>query len=238
MQPRDTHQNRMKWLLIVTAWATFALSSKILASILTEYVNYFPPDFNAEFLLGRRSYFFGSYALAFYAHIIISPVALILGAWLMWTGRRHGKKVWHRRLGKIQGVLIIAIVVPTGLVMSTRPMNGPVAGLGFASLSIALLISILVAIAAAKKRDFAQHEIWATRCFILLCSPLLLRLINGAALVTQTQSPLSYQLSAWLSWIVPLAIFESVRGFGSRTQSGPAGESNPDLLRAKQVSSR
>ena len=238
MQPRDTHQNRMKWLLMVTAWATFALSGKILASILTEYVNYFPPDFNAEFLLGRGSYFFGSYALAFYAHIIISPVALILGAWLMWTGRRHGKKVWHRRLGKIQGVLIIAVVVPTGLVMSTRPINGPAASLGFASLSIALLISILMAIAAAKKRDFARHEIWATRCFILLCSPLLLRLINGAALVTQTQSPLTYQMSAWLSWIVPLAIFESVRGFGSRIQSGPAGESNPDLLRAKQVSSR
>ena len=82
MQPRDTHQNRMKWLLMVTAWATFALSGKILASILTEYVNYFPPDFNAEFLLGRGSYFFGSYALAFYAHIIISPVALILGCLL------------------------------------------------------------------------------------------------------------------------------------------------------------
>ena len=50
MPPRDTYQNRLKWLLIVTAWATFALSSKIFVSILTEYVNYFPPNFHADFL--------------------------------------------------------------------------------------------------------------------------------------------------------------------------------------------
>ncbi len=233
MHFQDNHRKRMKWLLIVTAWATFALSSKILASILTEYAHYFPPDFNAEFLLGRQSYFFGSYGLAFYAHIITSPVALILGAWLMWTGRRHRKKTWHRRLGKTQGILILALVVPSGLVMSTRAISGPAAGLGFACLSIALLVSMLAAIREARKRNFARHELWATRCFILLCSPLLLRLINGAALVTQTQSPWIYQLSAWLSWLVPLAIFEWVRHLRRQPQSGLSAESTSHLLLAK-----
>ena len=32
----------------------------------------------------------------------------------MWTGRQHGKKTWHRRLGKTQGILIVAVVVPLG----------------------------------------------------------------------------------------------------------------------------
>lgn len=238
MQPRVAHQKRMKSLLIVTACATFALSSRILASILTEYTYYFPPNFDAEFLFGRQSYFFGNYALAFYVHIIVSPITLILGALLMWTGRRHGKKIWHRRLGKMQGILIIALVVPSGLVMSTRAISGPAAGLGFATLSIALLGSMLAAIAYARKRNFARHQLWATRCFVLLCSPLLLRLVNGAALITQTQSPWLYPMSAWLSWLLPWGIFESVRFFQTRAQNGPAGESNPDLLRARQASSR
>ena len=65
MHRHHTPPKRMKWLPIVAAWATFALCSKILASILAEYAHYFPPDFSVEFLLGRQSYFFGSYALAF-----------------------------------------------------------------------------------------------------------------------------------------------------------------------------
>ncbi len=230
MPHQDNHRNRMKWLLIVTAWATFALSSKILASILAQYRLYFPPDFHAEFLLGRQSYFFGSYGLAFYAHIIASPVALILGGWLMWTGRRHGKKTWHRRLGKGQGILIVAVVVPSGLVMATRAISGPAAGLGFACLSMALLVSMLATIWEAQKRNFARHELWAARCFILLCSPLLLRLINGAALVIQTPSPLTYQVSAWLSWLVPLAIFEWVRHLRRQPRSKPTSESPNAVL--------
>ena len=43
MKPLDTHQKRMKWLLLVAAWATIALLSKILGSILAEYAHYFPP---------------------------------------------------------------------------------------------------------------------------------------------------------------------------------------------------
>ena len=70
MHRHPTHQKRMKWLLFVAAWATFALGSKILASILAQYAHYFPPDFSTEFLLGRQSYFFGSYALAFYTHAL------------------------------------------------------------------------------------------------------------------------------------------------------------------------
>ena len=237
MRPRNEYQNRMKGLLIVAGWATFALSIKICASILAEYANYFPPNFDAEFLIGRQSYFWGHYWLAFYAHIITSPIAIFLGAWLMWTGRRRQSKRWHRRLGKMQSVLIIAIVVPTGLVMSTRAINGPAAGLGFATLSIALMVSMLAAIDQARKRNFARHKIWATRCFLMLCSPLVLRLMTATSLVTQTPSPLTYQISAWSSWMLPLGVFESVRYFQRRNKSGPAGESNPDLLRAKRVSS-
>lgn len=44
----------------------------------------------------------------------------------------------------------------------------------------------------------------AERCFLLLISPLILRLIAGAVIVMDVESELTYRLNAWLSWLVPL----------------------------------
>jgi len=37
-----------------------------LLSILSNYVDYFPPNFDAYFLMHRELYFFGLYGVAFY----------------------------------------------------------------------------------------------------------------------------------------------------------------------------
>ena len=205
-------QNRLSKLILGLWVAIFLLAGRVLVAIIAEYSNYFPPNFNSDFLLGRQSYFWGSYSTAFYAHIVISPIAIILAAMLMWTGRRPRSKFafLHRQLGKVQAVLIVGIVVPTGLVMSLSPIAGPIAGAGFATLSIALLVTIVVAVREVRRGNISQHQIWATRCFILLCSPLLLRLLTGVTIVTGLQSPLAYQMSAWFSWMVPLLGYEAV----------------------------
>jgi hypothetical protein len=46
------------------------------------------------------------------------------------------------------------------------------------------------------------------RCFLLLCSAVVLRLIGGLATVTHIGGNWSYPLAAWASWLVPLGIFE------------------------------
>jgi hypothetical protein len=61
----------------------------------------------------------------------------------------------------------------------------------------------------ARTKDFRLHRRWATRCFLLLASPLLLRLIAGAAIVTHMESDWFYRLNAWLSWLIPLTIYET-----------------------------
>jgi hypothetical protein len=42
---------------------------KVNLAVVWGYRNYFPPDFNSEFLRGRQDYFAGAYQWAFYAHI-------------------------------------------------------------------------------------------------------------------------------------------------------------------------
>ncbi len=56
---------------------------KVTFSIVQNYPGYLPPDFTAEFLRGRKAYFFGSYRWAFYPHLLAGPVSLVVGMVLL-----------------------------------------------------------------------------------------------------------------------------------------------------------
>ena len=201
-------RNRVNKLKAIASFLLILLFAKVLFSIVYEYQSYFPPNFDSAFLFGRREYFVGSYRAAFYAHIISGPVALAIGFVLIVTGGRARFLRLHRLLGKTQMLIVIAAVLPSGLVMSARAFTGPIAGLGFACLSVATAACIIIAVYQAQARRFAAHQRWATRCFVLLCSPLVLRMMSGASIVLNVDSDLTYRLSAWLSWLVPLAFYE------------------------------
>ncbi len=61
----------------------FLLVSKTIVSVLVTLRDYFPPNFNSAFLLGRSGYFFESYQWAFYTHVIAGPCVLALGLLLV-----------------------------------------------------------------------------------------------------------------------------------------------------------
>ncbi len=105
-------------------------------------------------------------------------------------------------------VLVLAVVAPSGLVMAREATAGPIAAFGFVSLSFATAVCAAMALYCARTQNFQSHQRWATRCFILLASPLLLRLISGALIVLGQESEWGYRLNAWLSWFIPLAIYE------------------------------
>lgn len=188
--------------------AAVVLLAKVLVSIVLEYVNYFPPNFDAVFLIGRKETFQGIYPPAFYVHILASPIALVVAAYLMLSGRWRTHGPWHRRLGKFQLGLVVGLVVPSGLVMAFWSFSGAWAGWGFGCQAVATGLTMIVAARYAMQRKFAQHQVWATYCFILLVAPLLFRIVAGLLIVTDTETLAAYRINAWLSWIVPLAIYE------------------------------
>ena len=109
---------------------------KVTASIVLAYRNYFPPNFESEFLRGRQSYFSGSYQWAFYPHIIFGPTALVLGLILLSERFRSRFPKWHRLLGKTQIIVVLCLLAPTGLWMARYAETGAVAAAGFAGLAI------------------------------------------------------------------------------------------------------
>lgn len=183
----------------------------MLALILANYVDYFPPNFNSLFLQGRESTFVGAYLAAFYIHIFSAPVVLFNGLILLsdYVRRRHAD--WHRWLGRLQVAVLLFFVLPSGLVMSRHAFGGPLAGLSFVVLSVVTGGCAIAGVVYARRRRYQQHRRWMLRCYVLICSAVVLRLMSGAVSLIAVSSPEpAYVLAAWGSWLLPLAMFEII----------------------------
>jgi hypothetical protein len=181
---------------------------KVTLSVVLGYRNYFPPDFASDFLRGREAYFSGPYQWAFYAHIASGPVTLVLGLFLIGEKIRLRFPKWHRSLGKVQGVLVLFVLAPSGLWMARYSQTGPVAAAGFSALAVATATCVFLGWRNAVTRRFVEHRWWMWRCFLLLCSAVVIRLVGGLATVTDYDGAWVYPLTAWVSWLGPLAVFE------------------------------
>lgn len=218
----------------VAALIASVLAFKIFLSILYQYQWYFPADFHSEFLSGRQEIFRGVYRAAFYAHIISAPLMLIGGVFLLMSAQRMllvKDLRWaaiHRWTGRVQAVVVLLVVVPSSLVMASQAFAGAISGLGLASLSVATAACVILAVNHVRRGQIQLHKRWATRCCILLCSALLLRLMSGVVSVMELEPIACYRVNVWLCWLVPLGGYELWRHYAAHSiyisLSRPKGE--------------
>lgn len=203
---QSVHTHPVRSVLLAAA---AVLAIKTFIGILFEYQWYFPPDYeNSAFLSGRRRTFVGIYRLAFYAHIISGPFTMLLGTFSILTGGVKRFHDWHRWIGQINVALVLLVVVPSGFFMALQAYGGPIAMTGFAVLTAATGFCAVMTMVHARSRKFSTHRVWSIRLYVLLVSPLLLRVIAGTMIVTGLESEWTYRLNAWLSWAIPLVCFE------------------------------
>lgn len=199
---------------------------KVTLGIFLSYSDYLPsPNFAADFLTDRESYFFGAYSWVFYVHIVAGPCTLLAGLLLMSDRFRIRFTKWHRRLGRLQVTCVLFVSI-SGLWMSRYAATGWIAGSGFALLSIATGSFVVLGFRSAIKRRFAEHKRWMWRCYLLLCSAVILRLTAGLAAVAGVEGAWTYQLAAWTSWLVPLVVYELNR-MRHRRGRRPVGDLQP-----------
>ncbi|MFM9960066.1 MAG: DUF2306 domain-containing protein [Planctomycetaceae bacterium] len=187
------------------------LICKVTVVVMLGYSNYFPPNFQSDFLHGRDGYFFGAYRWAFYPHIASGPVALFLGMLLISERFRLRFPKWHRRLGRVHVLNVLLVVSPSGLWMAYRTSTGTIAAISFALLAVATATCSALGWRAAVRRQFAIHRRWMTRSFLLLCSAVVLRVFGGLGTVLEVRSPWFDPLASWASWLVPLILLELSR---------------------------
>jgi len=185
-----------------------AMILKTIASTASNYQDYFPANFASDFLWGRERHFRGTYWWAFYTHILSGPVALLLGLILIVERSRPRFPAWHRRLGRLQVACVLLLVTPSGLWMASRAAAGPVAAVSLAALALATAVCVALGARSAAMRRFADHRRWMSRCYVLLCSAVVLRMIGGATTVLGADAPWIDPLASWISWLAPLSAFE------------------------------
>ncbi|MCI0683862.1 MAG: DUF2306 domain-containing protein [Gemmataceae bacterium] len=197
---------------------------RVLVTILANYPDYFPPDFDSLFLQGREATFTGAYPPAFYVHIFTGPLVLLNGLILLSdrVRRRHGR--WHRVLGRVQVGVLLLFVLPSSVVMSRHAFGGWPAGLSFLLLSAATAGCALAGVVHARRGRYDRHRRWMIRCYVLICSAVALRLFSGAAGLFGVSSPEdAYIVAAWTSWLLPLAGLEIVQRLTAAPRlAGPA----------------
>jgi uncharacterized membrane protein len=203
----------VRYRILTTAlrWLAVVLILRVLVTILANYPDYFPPDFDSLFLQGREATFAGAYRPAFYVHIFSGPFVLLNGLVLLSerVRRRHGGL--HRVLGRVQVAVLLLFVLPSSAVMSRHAFGGWPAGVSFLALSAATAVCAVVGVVHARHRRYDRHRRWMLRCYVLICSAVVLRLVSGAAGQVGVPSPEgAYVVAAWVSWLVPLAAFEVV----------------------------
>lgn len=201
---------RQRFLMAVLRGLAILLILRVLAAIVANYPDYFPPNFDSLFLQGREATFNRTYRLAFYAHIVCGPLVLVSGLILLSeTVRRHWSGA-HRRLGRVHAILVLSVLVPSSAVMSRDAFGGWPAGLSFLTLAMATAICVVWGVTDARRRNYAWHRLWMLRSYLLICSAVMLRIASGLAEAIGVSDPeAAYIVAAWGSWLIPLAAFEA-----------------------------
>lgn len=147
--------------------------------------------------------------LAFYSHIILASVALVLVPFQLWPGLRKKQTHIHRALGRIYGIAVLVAGIG-GFWIAVTTKSGNAAAWGFGLLAIAWVGATSYGILLAMRGNLAAHQRWMIRSAALTMAAVTLRLYLGIGVAVG----LSYQdivgLLGWICWVPNLLAAEFI----------------------------
>lgn len=192
-------------------WAALAFVLWIGWLILTPFPHYMPPDFGFGFLRNRSDYFYAKgYFIGFYAHIIAAPMAMLVGALQTSSTIRGQWPSGHRRMGRIYVALVLLLAAPGGLIMAQWSGGGFSTRVCFSLIAIMTWWTTWMGWRRAKQSQWIAHREWMMRSYVLMLSAVFLRLAYFVLLSFPFSLGLTYQLSAWISFVPPCLVLEAV----------------------------
>lgn len=146
--------------------------------------------------------------VAFYIHILLGGIALLIG-WTQFPKKFRAKNLsWHRTLGK---VYIVAILFSgfAGLYMAVYANGGIVPKLGFGGMAISWLATTVLAYTSIRKKAIKEHQKWMIRSYAVTLAGVTFRLWLPLFLfVFDMNFNLVYSVDSWISWVLNLVFAE------------------------------
>ena len=143
-------------------------------------------------------------------HFYCAGLALAITPFQLSNKLRLKAKSVHRTLGLLY-VICVLLGGISGFIMALDATGGWIAKSGFASLALLWLLTTGMAFFFALKGEIALHKKWIYRSVALTAGGITLRLFLGIGLgVLHLPFLTVYVPTAWLSWLLNLAICEWV----------------------------
>ena len=143
---------------------------------------------------------------AFYTHIVLGGLALLIG-WLQFPkGFRDRNRKLHKRIGMAYVTFAFFSSI-AGIYIGFFSTGGMVSILGFVSLGFVWLITTVMGWLTAKKHRYDSHENWMifsyAACFaavtLRIWLPILIALLQGEFIP-------AYHMVAWLCWVPNMVV--------------------------------
>jgi uncharacterized membrane protein YozB (DUF420 family) len=152
----------------------------------------------------------GWYLPAYYAHVLVSALILVIGFFQVSNIGRKWIRV-HRWLGRVYVSGILMFAAPGGLVMSLFINRGPWVLYSFLIQAGLWFVFTLLALRRILVRDIIAHREWMWRSFALACAAITLRIyIYIFSFFTDLSQPGAYAMIAWASWVGNIVVVEAL----------------------------
>lgn len=152
-------------------------------------------------------------------HMLIAPLALLLGPWQFFTGIRLRYLELHRWSGRMYVVACVAAGAG-GIATAFQASGGPIAGFGFGLLGSLWIGATLWAWRAAVARNFPLHRLLMQFSYAMTFGAVTLRLQIpiGFALGYPSYSAMSVWLAytAWVPNVILVALYSAIHGRSPR----------------------
>lgn len=162
-----------------------------------------PLDLVMPHMLG----YVASAPLALWGHLIFGPLAILLVP-VQLSARLRAR--WPRA-HRVSGYVSAAAILIGGLAslgLAARFQGSDWARVGFAVLGLLWIGFTATGIRWAIKGDYARHRVWMLRSVALTMAAVTLRLIMPFLILSGWTILETYNVTAWASWIINLALVE------------------------------
>ncbi|WP_430256820.1 DUF2306 domain-containing protein [Neorhizobium sp. DAR64872/K0K18] len=147
--------------------------------------------------------------LAFYSHIVVASIALLLVPFQLWPGMRSRRIKLHRVLGRVYGFSILVGGI-SGFWLAVTTTSGIAASWGFGLLAIVWMGATAVGIGSAIRGNIGAHQRWMIRSAALTMAAVTLRIYLVIGMVTGFPYEYIVGLLAWICWVPNLIIAELI----------------------------
>lgn len=141
------------------------------------------------------------FRVAFKTHIFFGIIAIFTGPVQFLNNEKSTQGSVHRKIGYVYFVAVLVSAI-FGFLVAPYAMGGIVTHIGFSILAVIWFSTIILAVRAAKRKDFITHKKWMYISYGLTFAAITQRTMLLIPLLLEVEFITIYRASAWLPWMI------------------------------------